>query len=95
MLSLSFLYTETKRPDGKDAEVAVVDEEAILNLLENSQTFLPLSQNSNQSAILGSKSFKADIILKMHYLYFFMFLCIFLVLSNWLIMINWFNDIFI
>lgn len=42
---------ETKRSDGKDAEVAVVDEEAILNLLENSQTFLPLSQNSNQSAI--------------------------------------------
>ncbi|XP_056619644.1 DNA polymerase zeta catalytic subunit [Triplophysa dalaica] len=43
---------EMKRPDGKDTEVAVVDEEAILNLLENSHTFLPLSQNSNQSAIL-------------------------------------------
>lgn len=51
-----------KRPDGKDTEVAVVDEEAILNLLENSHTFLPLSQNSNQSAILGTESFKADII---------------------------------
>lgn len=45
---------ETKPPGGKDAEVAVVDEEAILNLLENSQTFLPLSQKSNQSAILDN-----------------------------------------
>ncbi|XP_077075913.1 DNA polymerase zeta catalytic subunit [Siphateles boraxobius] len=45
---------DTKRHGGKDAEVAVVDEEAILSLLENSQTFLPLSQRTNQSAILDS-----------------------------------------
>ncbi|XP_067273494.1 DNA polymerase zeta catalytic subunit isoform X2 [Pseudorasbora parva] len=45
---------DTKRHGGKDAEVAVVDEEAILSLLENSQTFLPLSQRPNQSVMLDS-----------------------------------------
>uniref|UniRef100_A0A671NP77 DNA polymerase zeta catalytic subunit n=1 Tax=Sinocyclocheilus anshuiensis TaxID=1608454 RepID=A0A671NP77_9TELE len=44
---------------GKDAEVAVVDEEAILSLLENSQTFLPHSQGPNQSAILDSSQDQA------------------------------------
>ncbi|KAK2856635.1 hypothetical protein Q5P01_005370 [Channa striata] len=39
---------------GKIPEEAVVDEEAILNLLENSQTFLPLSQTSNHSCLLDS-----------------------------------------
>ncbi|XP_073708840.1 DNA polymerase zeta catalytic subunit [Garra rufa] len=47
-------FKDTKKHGGKDAEVAVVDEEAILSLLENSQTFLPLSQRPNQSAILDS-----------------------------------------
>lgn len=31
--------------------MAIVDEEAILSVLENSQTFLPLSQSSNQSGL--------------------------------------------
>lgn len=31
--------------------MAIVDEEAILSVLENSQTFLPLSQTSNQSGL--------------------------------------------
>lgn len=35
---------------------AVVDEEAILSLLENSQSFLPLSQASNPSTLLGKVS---------------------------------------
>ncbi|KAM7367565.1 hypothetical protein PAMP_013853 [Pampus punctatissimus] len=35
-------------------EEAVVDEEAILSLLENSQTFLPLSQRSNHSSLLDN-----------------------------------------
>uniref|UniRef100_A0A8D3CLW0 DNA polymerase zeta catalytic subunit n=1 Tax=Scophthalmus maximus TaxID=52904 RepID=A0A8D3CLW0_SCOMX len=39
---------------GKLPEEAVVDEEAILSLLENSQTFLPLSQTSNHSPLLDS-----------------------------------------
>uniref|UniRef100_A0A3B4U6G0 DNA polymerase zeta catalytic subunit n=1 Tax=Seriola dumerili TaxID=41447 RepID=A0A3B4U6G0_SERDU len=39
---------------GKIPEEAVVDEEAILSLLENSQTFLPLSQTSNHSPLLDS-----------------------------------------
>ncbi|KAJ8355995.1 hypothetical protein SKAU_G00187890 [Synaphobranchus kaupii] len=46
--------TDTKRHSGKDSEVAVVDEEAILSLLETSQTFLPLSQRIVQSPILDS-----------------------------------------
>ncbi|XP_051951209.1 DNA polymerase zeta catalytic subunit [Xyrauchen texanus] len=50
---------DAKRPGGKDAEVAVVDEEAILSLLENSQTFLPPSQRSNQSAILDNSQDQA------------------------------------
>uniref|UniRef100_A0A672YWW1 DNA polymerase zeta catalytic subunit n=1 Tax=Sphaeramia orbicularis TaxID=375764 RepID=A0A672YWW1_9TELE len=39
---------------GKIPEEAVVDEEAILSLLESSQTFLPLSQSSNHSPLLDS-----------------------------------------
>ncbi|KAK2890528.1 DNA polymerase zeta catalytic subunit isoform X2 [Channa argus] len=38
----------------KISEEAVVDEEAILNLLEYSQTFLPLSQTSNHSPLLDT-----------------------------------------
>ncbi|XP_059369223.1 DNA polymerase zeta catalytic subunit isoform X3 [Carassius carassius] len=53
-------FKGTKRHGGKDAdEVAVVDEEAILSLLENSQTFLPHSQGPNQSAILDSSEDQA------------------------------------
>lgn len=44
-----FVRTGEKVPDQ-----AVVDEEAILDLLESSQTFLPLSQTSNHSALLGA-----------------------------------------
>uniref|UniRef100_A0A3Q2DKD5 DNA polymerase zeta catalytic subunit n=1 Tax=Cyprinodon variegatus TaxID=28743 RepID=A0A3Q2DKD5_CYPVA len=39
---------------GRVPEEAVVDEEAILSLLESSQTFLPLSQTSNHSPLLES-----------------------------------------
>ncbi|KAF5890315.1 DNA polymerase zeta catalytic subunit, partial [Clarias magur] len=46
--------TDNKLSEGKAAEVAVVDEEAILSLLESSQTFLPLSQKSNKSLILDN-----------------------------------------
>uniref|UniRef100_A0A671MVS0 DNA polymerase zeta catalytic subunit n=1 Tax=Sinocyclocheilus anshuiensis TaxID=1608454 RepID=A0A671MVS0_9TELE len=49
----------TQKHGGKDAEVAVVDEEAILSLLENSQTFLPLSQRPNQSVLLDSSQDQA------------------------------------
>ncbi|KAM4529024.1 DNA polymerase zeta catalytic subunit [Fundulus diaphanus] len=42
------------RSSGKVPEEAVVDEEAILSLLENSQTFLPLSQTSNHSPLFES-----------------------------------------
>ncbi|KAM6992727.1 LOW QUALITY PROTEIN: DNA polymerase zeta catalytic subunit [Tautogolabrus adspersus] len=42
------------RSSGKIPEEAVVDEEAILSLLENSQTFLPLSQTSNHSPLLDN-----------------------------------------
>uniref|UniRef100_A0A8C7GH59 DNA polymerase zeta catalytic subunit n=1 Tax=Oncorhynchus kisutch TaxID=8019 RepID=A0A8C7GH59_ONCKI len=47
-------HRDTKRSRGKDQEEAIVDEEAILSLLESSQTFLPLSQKSNHSPILDS-----------------------------------------
>ncbi|XP_016110715.1 DNA polymerase zeta catalytic subunit-like [Sinocyclocheilus grahami] len=50
-----YAFKDAKRHGGKDVEVAVVDEEAILSLLENSQTFLPHSQGPNQSAILDAK----------------------------------------
>ncbi|XP_039981481.1 DNA polymerase zeta catalytic subunit isoform X2 [Xiphias gladius] len=39
---------------GKISEEAVVDEEAILSVLENSHTFLSLSQTSNHSPLLDS-----------------------------------------
>uniref|UniRef100_A0A673FY24 DNA polymerase zeta catalytic subunit n=1 Tax=Sinocyclocheilus rhinocerous TaxID=307959 RepID=A0A673FY24_9TELE len=55
----SFPHIDTKKHGGKDAEVAVVDEEAILSLLENSQTFLPLSQRPNQSVLLDSSQDQA------------------------------------
>ncbi|XP_034999481.1 DNA polymerase zeta catalytic subunit isoform X2 [Hippoglossus stenolepis] len=45
---------DSVRSSGKIPEEAVVDEEAILSLLENSQTFLPLSQTSNHSPLLDS-----------------------------------------
>ncbi|XP_023286279.1 DNA polymerase zeta catalytic subunit isoform X1 [Seriola lalandi dorsalis] len=45
---------DSVRNSGKIPEEAVVDEEAILSLLENSQTFLPLSQTSNHSPLLDS-----------------------------------------
>ncbi|KAM4712702.1 DNA polymerase zeta catalytic subunit isoform 2-T2 [Anableps anableps] len=43
---------DSVRSSGKVPEEAVVDEEAILSLLESSQTFLPLSQTSNRSLLL-------------------------------------------
>uniref|UniRef100_A0A096M919 DNA polymerase zeta catalytic subunit n=1 Tax=Poecilia formosa TaxID=48698 RepID=A0A096M919_POEFO len=45
---------DSVRSGGKVPDEAVVDEEAILSLLENSQTFLPLSQTSNHSTLLES-----------------------------------------
>ncbi|KAL6096221.1 rev3l [Pungitius sinensis] len=42
-------------------EEAVVDEEALLSLLENSQTFLPLTQTSNHSPLLDSSQDQAFI----------------------------------
>ncbi|XP_038583793.1 LOW QUALITY PROTEIN: DNA polymerase zeta catalytic subunit [Micropterus salmoides] len=48
------LQPDSVRGSGKIPEEAVVDEEAILSLLENSQTFLPLSQASNHSLLLDS-----------------------------------------
>ncbi|XP_043075420.1 DNA polymerase zeta catalytic subunit-like [Puntigrus tetrazona] len=53
-------FKDAKRHGGKDAEVAVVDEEAILSLLENSQTFLH-SHGPNQSAVLDSSQDQAMI----------------------------------
>uniref|UniRef100_A0AAQ5YD35 DNA polymerase zeta catalytic subunit n=1 Tax=Amphiprion ocellaris TaxID=80972 RepID=A0AAQ5YD35_AMPOC len=47
--SIFLLSADSVRSSGKVPEEAVVDEEAILSLLENSQTFLPLSQTSNSS----------------------------------------------
>lgn len=41
------------RSSDKLPEEGIVDEEAILSLLENSETFLPLSQASNHSPLLG------------------------------------------
>ncbi|XP_028970573.2 DNA polymerase zeta catalytic subunit isoform X2 [Esox lucius] len=43
--------TDAKRSRGEELE-AIVDEEAILSLLESSQTFLPRSQRSNHSPVL-------------------------------------------
>ncbi|XP_072532805.1 DNA polymerase zeta catalytic subunit isoform X2 [Salminus brasiliensis] len=50
---------DNKRSGGRGAEVAIVDEEAILSLLESSQTFLPASQRSNQSALLDNSQDQA------------------------------------
>lgn len=50
---------DTKRDSRKDDEVAVVDEEAILSMLENSQSFLQLSQTSSQSAIFDGSQEQA------------------------------------
>ncbi|XP_059212566.1 DNA polymerase zeta catalytic subunit [Centropristis striata] len=52
---------DSVRSSGKVPEEAVVDEEAILSLLENSQTFLPLSQTSNHSSLLDSSQDQAMI----------------------------------
>lgn len=46
----------------KIPEEAVVDEEAILSLLENSQTFLPLAQTSNHSPLLGMMATRRNVI---------------------------------
>ncbi|XP_041831754.1 DNA polymerase zeta catalytic subunit isoform X2 [Melanotaenia boesemani] len=47
---------DSVRSSGKVPDEAVVNEEAILSLLESSQTFLPLSQASDHSSLLdGSK----------------------------------------
>ncbi|XP_030261407.1 DNA polymerase zeta catalytic subunit isoform X3 [Sparus aurata] len=47
-------WPDTVRKSGKITEEAVVDEEAILSLLENSQTFLSVSQTSSHSPLLES-----------------------------------------
>ncbi|XP_076611860.1 DNA polymerase zeta catalytic subunit isoform X1 [Chaetodon auriga] len=52
---------DSVRSSGKIPEEAVVDEEAILSLLENSQTFLPLSQTSNHSTLLDGSQDRAII----------------------------------
>lgn len=53
-VSLTVLFSaDTVRKSGKITEEAVVDEEAILSLLENSQTFLSVSQTSSHSPLLG------------------------------------------
>ncbi|XP_073349522.1 DNA polymerase zeta catalytic subunit isoform X2 [Pagrus major] len=52
---------DTVRNSGNVPEEAVVDEEAILSLLENSQTFLPLSQTSSHSPLLDSSQDRAII----------------------------------
>ncbi|XP_034088737.1 DNA polymerase zeta catalytic subunit [Gymnodraco acuticeps] len=52
---------EPVRSSSKVPEEAVVDEEAILSLLENSQTFLPLSQTSSHSPLLDSSQDQAFI----------------------------------
>ncbi|XP_047429933.1 DNA polymerase zeta catalytic subunit isoform X2 [Mugil cephalus] len=49
------------RASGKVPDEAVVDEEAILSVLENSQTFLPPSQTSNHSPLLDSSQDQAII----------------------------------
>ncbi|XP_028253994.1 DNA polymerase zeta catalytic subunit isoform X2 [Parambassis ranga] len=46
--------SDSVRCSGKVPEEAVVDEEAILSLLESSQTFLPLSQTSSHSPLLDT-----------------------------------------
>lgn len=43
------------RSSAKPPEEALVDEEAILSLLESSQTFLPSSQTSHHSSLLGAE----------------------------------------
>ncbi|XP_033505189.2 DNA polymerase zeta catalytic subunit isoform X2 [Epinephelus lanceolatus] len=52
---------DSVRSSGKIPEEAVIDEEAILSLLENSQTFLPLSQTSSHSPLLDSSQDQAII----------------------------------
>ncbi|XP_035851664.1 DNA polymerase zeta catalytic subunit isoform X2 [Sander lucioperca] len=52
---------DSVRSSVKIPEEAVVDEEAILSLLENSQTFLPLSQTSNHSPLLDNSQDQAII----------------------------------
>ncbi|KAM3602464.1 uncharacterized protein V6R79_004647 [Siganus canaliculatus] len=54
-------HPDSVRSSGKISEEAIVDEEAILNLLENSQTFLPLSQTSSHSPLLDSSQDRAVI----------------------------------
>ncbi|KAM4633548.1 DNA polymerase zeta catalytic subunit [Polymixia lowei] len=53
------LQPDSVRSSSKVPEEAVVDEEAILSLLETSQTFLPLSQRSSHSPLLDSSQDQA------------------------------------
>lgn len=53
LFSLQPPEPDTVRSSGKIPEEAIVDEEAILSLLESSQTFLPPSQTSSHSPLLG------------------------------------------
>lgn len=50
---------DTQRNSREEDEGAVVDEEAILSMLENSQSFLQLSQTSSQSEIFDSSQDQA------------------------------------
>ncbi|KAL4649072.1 DNA polymerase zeta catalytic subunit isoform X1 [Arapaima gigas] len=54
--------SDSKNSNGKEMEEAIVDEEAILSLLENSQTFLPLSQRVVQSPILDNSQVMVDLL---------------------------------
>lgn len=59
------------KSSGKLPEEAIVDEEAILSLLENSQTFLTLSQTSSHSPLLGMLATPISTQLQSaHFLYF-------------------------
>ncbi|KAL0967344.1 hypothetical protein UPYG_G00251070 [Umbra pygmaea] len=51
--------TDTKRSSSKEEEEAVVNEEAILGLLESSQTFLPLTQKAHLSPMLDDSQDRA------------------------------------
>uniref|UniRef100_A0A8C9WRL0 DNA polymerase zeta catalytic subunit n=1 Tax=Scleropages formosus TaxID=113540 RepID=A0A8C9WRL0_SCLFO len=59
---LCTLCLDSKKTSSKETEEAIVDEEAILSLLENSQTFLPLSQRIVQSPILDNSEAMVDML---------------------------------
>ncbi|XP_018599271.1 DNA polymerase zeta catalytic subunit isoform X1 [Scleropages formosus] len=56
------VQSDSKKTSSKETEEAIVDEEAILSLLENSQTFLPLSQRIVQSPILDNSEAMVDML---------------------------------